>query len=300
MLEIIKPHTNINFIGKLKYTVILSALVILGGLFSIVSRGGLNYGVDFSGGTLIQVRFSQSTTASEIKKGLEPLNAEGLVVQNFGGGDNSEFLIRASGLPESLERFSDQTLKLLQEAYPNGDIEVRRSETVGPKISASLRKKGFWAVILSILGMLIYITWRFEFRFGVGAVVALTHDVLVTLAAVSIKGIPVDLSIVAAFLTVVGYSVNDTIVVSDRIRENFRKLGTRDETGVINKSINETLGRTILTSGVTLLSVLALYFFGGGVIQDFAFALLVGFFAGVYSTIYIASPVVLLFKKKKK
>ncbi len=300
MLEIIKPNTHIDFIGKLKYAVVFSTLFIVGGLIFIFSKGGLNYGVDFAGGVLIQVRFNQSTTAGEIKKGLESLETEGLVVQNFGGSNNAEFLIRTSGLPENLEQFSDQVLKLLQAAYPNGSIEIRRSETVGPKISASLRKKGLWAVILSIIGMLIYITWRFEFRFALGAIIALIHDVLITLGAISLKGIPIDLSTIAAFLTIVGYSVNDTIIVSDRIRENFRKIGTRDELGVVNKSINETLSRTILTSGVTLLSVLALYLFGGGVVQDFAFALLIGFSVGTYSSIYIASPIVLILRKKKK
>jgi len=168
---------------------------------------------------------------------------------------------------------------------------------VGPKVGADLRQKGFMAVICSLLGMLAYIWWRFEFKFGIGAILALTHDVIITLGALSIAGKAIDLPIIAAILTVVGYSVNDTIIVSDRIRENTRRM-SRDKLGkVINMSINQTLSRTIITSLTTLLVVIALFFFGGGVIHDFAFTLMVGVIVGTYSSIFIASPLLLLWEK---
>lgn len=300
MIQLIKSEPKIDFVGKRHFALILSVMLIGIGLFSILQHRGLNYGIDFSGGTLIQIRFEQPTSAAEIKEHLASLEMEGIVVQNFAGSSGTEFLIRFPPTSEELEAFTEQVLTRLQSAYSEESIEVRRSEAVGPKISESLRKKGFWAVVLSVIGMLLYITWRFEFRFAIGAVVALIHDVLITLGALSWKEVPINLPIIAAFLTVVGYSVNDTIIVSDRIRENLRKMGEKDQVDVINRSINQTLSRTLLTSGTTLFAVLALYLFGGGVIQDFSFALLVGFTIGTYSSIFIASPILLLFKRTKK
>jgi preprotein translocase subunit SecF len=211
------------------------------------------------------------------------------VVQHFGDNPN-EFLIRVQASGETLSRVISTNLT---EAFGADNVDLRRVEMVGPQVGKDLRQKGMMAILYAMIGILAYITWRFEFRFAVGAIVALVHDVLITLGIFSLFGKEIDLPIIAAFLAIIGYSLNDTIIVYDRIRENFGKHQKKGFEIVVNRSINETLSRTILTSGTTLLVVLSLFIFGGGVIHNFAFAMLVGIIVGTYSSIFVASPVLI-------
>jgi preprotein translocase subunit SecF len=290
-MQLIKSDINIDFVGKRKLAIILSVLIILVGLASLVVKGGPNYGIDFVGGTLVQVKFVESTDAAKIKDGLASLNFGSVVVQRF-GDDPNEFLIRVQddGKEDELSGMISGSLEM---AYGESMVDIRRVEMVGPQVGKDLRQKGLLSIVYAMVGILIYIAWRFELRFAVGAIVALLHDVLITLGVFSLAGKEIDLPIIAAFLAIIGYSLNDTIVVYDRIRENYGKHQKQGFHKVVNRSINETLSRTILTSGTTLLVVLALFVFGGGVIHNFAFALLVGILVGTYSSIFVASPVLI-------
>jgi preprotein translocase subunit SecF len=302
-MEIIRPGTNFDFIGKRNYVLVFSGLIILIGIVSLIMHGGPRLGVDFAGGILIQVKFFQEVTAGEIKNKLRPINLQDSVVQQFEEKGQHEFLIQVQKRGIDVENIDQSVASALVQGFGENSFEVRRVEMVGPKVGKDLRRKGMLSILYAVIFMLIYITWRFELRFGVGAIIALVHDVLITAGVFSLTNREITLPIVAAFLTIVGYSINDTIVVYDRIRENGRKKPNDPLPPVINQSINETLSRTILTSGTTLLVVLALFIFGGGVIHDFAFALLIGVMVGTYSSIYIASPVLIFwdepFPKKK-
>jgi preprotein translocase subunit SecF len=291
-MEFIKPDINLDFVGKRTMAVIFSLLLILAGLVSLFLKGGPNYGIDFSGGTLVQVRFSEATGAAEIKKALAELKLRGLTVQRF-GDDANEYLLRAQNTSAELEGMAQQVGGALEQVYGAGKVDIRRVEMVGPQVGKDLRKKGLMAILYAMVGILIYVTWRFEFRFAVGAILALAHDVLITLGAFSLSNKEIDLPIIAAFLAIIGYSLNDTIIVYDRIRENRGKMDKAGFPEIVNRSINETLSRTILTSGTTLLVVLALFLFGGGVIHNFAFAMLVGIIIGTYSSIFVASPLLI-------
>ncbi len=286
-MQFIKSDINIDFIGKRKFAAILSAALILIGIASLVVKGGPNYGIDFAGGSLVQVQFAEATAAAEIKQALSGLDLGAFVVQRFGDNAN-EYLIRVPDLGgQDLGRQISATLTT---TYGDGQVDLRRVEMVGPQVGKDLRQKGLLAILYAMIGILAYITWRFEFRFAVGAIIALLHDVMITLGIFSLFGKEVDLPIIAAFLAIIGYSLNDTIIVYDRIRENFGKHGKLGFAGLVNRSINETLSRTVLTSGTTLLVVLSLFIFGGGVIHNFAFAMLVGIVVGTYSSIFVASP----------
>lgn len=291
-MQIIKNDINIDFIGKRKLAMIISAVFILLGLVSLVVNGGPNYGIDFVGGTLVQVKFADDTDAARIKDSLSTLDLGSVVVQRF-GDDANEFLIRVQETAKGKE-LSAMISASLTAVYGEGSIDIRRVEMVGPQVGKDLRQKGLLSILYAMIGILIYISWRFELRFAVGAVIALVHDVLITLGAFSLSGREIDLPIIAAFLAIIGYSLNDTIIVYDRIRENYGKHQKKGFGNIINHSINETLSRTILTSGTTLIVVLALFIFGGGVIHNFAFALLVGILVGTYSSIFVASPILLL------
>jgi len=294
-MELISPTTNIDFIRSVKSAVCVSLALILAGLLSLWYRGGLNYGVDFAGGTVVQVKFTQPATIADIRRALEAPDLTELTVQDFGqGGD--EFLIRLPVGEEGVTELSEQVRQGLVQAFGPQTFEIRKVETVGPKVGKELRWKACLAVTVATLMMGIYIAVRFELRFGVGALLALVHDVLMTLGALSLMDMEFDLTVVAALLTVVGFSINDTVIVCDRIRENMRQLRRESIGTIINRSINETLSRTLITNGTALISVSTLFLFGGEVIEAFAFALLVGFIAGTYSSIYIASPVVLLWE----
>jgi len=298
-VEIIKHDTNINFGGMIKPAGILSFVAVLLSIGILIVQGGPRYGIDFVGGSLVQVRFNSPVTPDQIRSAMAQVDGGGgASVQRFGDEHGSEFLINipASGSAVSLEALVDSISAKFNDTFGADGFEVRRTEMVGPKVGRELRQKGMLAVLLSLAGMLVYIWFRFELRFGVGAIVALAHDVAITLGALAVTGAAIDLPVIAALLTVVGYSVNDTIIVCDRIRENRRLMTRQPLAEIVNTSINQTLSRTILTSGTTLLAVVTLYFLGGAVIHDFAFALLVGFTVGTYSSIFIASPLLIVWE----
>lgn len=298
-MELIRPGTDIDFLRYSKIAAVFSSLLVLIGLATFFVRGGLTYGVDFAGGTIVHVKFSDPPTIAEVRQVLSATDIQDLSVQDFGlSGD--EFLIRMAepetdiGTDEDQTSPSVQVQDTLKEYFGERLLPVQRVETVGPKVGRNLRTRGILSVLFAALVMGTYIAFRFQLSFGVGAAVALFHDVLITATALLLMDVEFDLPIVAAFLTVIGYSVNDTVVVCDRIRENQRKMRRETLATIIQRSINEMLSRTLITSGTTLMVLLALYFLGGSVINGFAFVLLVGFTIGTYSSIYVASPIVLL------
>lgn len=295
-MELIRPDTHIDFIGIKKITLLISTAVILICFGSILFHGGLKYGVDFAGGLLIQIKFSKPVSISELRGALDAMGSKEAMVQAFGG--ENEFLIRAEKSSEDLEAASKNIQASLQQQFKDKPFEIRRAEVVGPKIGKDLKKKALWAVGLSLVAILIYVAFRFhEISYGLGGIVSLFHDVIVVYGAISILGIEYSLNVMAVVLTVVGFSINDTIVIFDRVRENIKKMRKENLETVFNVSINETLGRTIITNGTVMVVVLILFFFGGPVIHDFATAMVVGMITGTYSTVYIASPVVLAWEK---
>jgi len=295
-MELIRPGTKYNFIGKKKFTIWVSTVTILLSLGSIFLHNGLKYGVDFAGGILIQIRFSQAVDISEVRKAMEAMGSKDAMVQNFGG--ENEFLIRVEKTAEDLEEMSKKIQASLQERFKGKTLEIRRVEVVGPKVGKDLKTKAIWAVSLSFAAILIFVAWRFkQVSFGLGGIAALVHDIIITYGAISIAGLEYSLPLMAVILTIIGFSINDTIVIFDRVRENIKKMRKENLETIFNTSINETLGRTILTTATLMMVVLILFFFGGPVIHDFAFALIVGLISGTYSTIYVASPVVLLWNK---
>ncbi len=291
-MQLIKPGINLDFVGKIKYVITFSVILIIVSIGSVIYHGGLNPGIDFAGGSVIQVKFSKNISADQIRGALKSTRLQNSTIQQFG---TNEFLIRTS------ESFSDQTVLAANVEQPlaaafSKDFEIRRVEVVGSKVGADFKRKAVIAVVLSWIAMLIYVGFRFEFRYGVGGIVALVHDVIITIGAVSIMNMEFTISILAALVFLIGFSINDTIVTLDRIRENVKLNPKRQLRETINLSINQTLSRTVLTSLTVFLTVLALYLFGGAVIRDFAFALLVGVVIGTYSSIYIACTIVLMFE----
>jgi preprotein translocase subunit SecF len=296
-MELIRPGTQIDFIGKRKYAVWISTAAILLSLVSILLHGGLRYGVDFAGGLLIQIRFSKPLDIAEIRGAMETLGWKDAMVQNFGG--ENEFLIRVEKATDDIEKRSSEIQAALQQRFKDQGMETRRVEVVGPKVGKDLKVKALWAVGLAFAAILIYVAFRFhEFAYGFGGIVALFHDIAITFGAISIFNLEYSLSLMAVILTIIGFSINDTIVIFDRVRENIKKMRKEEMVTIFNVSINETLGRTILTSGTVMLVVLILFFFGGEVIHDFTIALIVGLITGTYSTIYVASPVVLFWERR--
>jgi len=306
-MELIKPGSKIPFTRYRKIALIVSTIVNLAVLAFLFVKGP-NLGVDFAGGTIVQLKFQQRATIPDIRQALESVGLGGSTIQEFGQEGAFEFLVRVEKAGVEVAALSDQMKKALAGKFGADKVEIRRVEYVGPKIGEDLRWRGTISVIAATVMMGVYI-WirfasafgaRFGLHFGIGAVIALIHDVLVTVGALMLANYEFDLTVVAALLTIVGFSVNDTVVICDRIRENLRKIRRESLETIINTSINETLSRTILTTGTALLVLLALYLLGGAVIRPFAFALLVGFTSGVYSTIFIASPVILLWDKSFK
>jgi len=295
-MELIKPGTNIPFTSYRKLAVIGSSLINLAVLILLLVKGP-NLGVDFAGGTMVQLKFQQKVSIAEIRRALGTVNLGSGVVQDFGQEGDNEFLVRIDTTAMGLGALGEQIKKALSETFGNEGFEIRRIESVGPKIGEDLRFRGLMSVIAATIMMGIYIALRFELRFGLGAIIALIHDVLITVGALILANYEFDLTVIAALLTIIGFSVNDTVVVCDRIRENMRKIRRESLESIVNISINETLSRTILTTGTALLVLIALYILGGGVIRPFAFSLLIGFVSGVYSTIFIASPVILMWEK---
>ncbi len=292
-MELIRPDTRYDFIGKKRFTVWISAIALLLSFGSIIYHGGLRYGVDFAGGILLQVKFSKAVDIPEVRQAIDAMGSKDAMVQKFGG--ENEFLIRVEKSSEDLEAISRQIQASLQERFKGQTLEIRRAEVVGPRVGKDLKKKAIWATVLSFLAILVYVAFRFrQFSYGLGGIAALVHDILITFGAISIFDLEFSLPLLAVILTIIGFSINDTIVIFDRVRENIKKMRKEKLDTVFNVSINETLGRTILTSGTVMMVVLILFFFGGPVIHDFTTAMIIGLISGTYSTIYIASPVVLL------
>lgn len=284
----------INFMGQRKLALVFSAVLLLASIGSLAVKQ-LNWGLDFTGGTLVEVLYGETADLNGIRATLESSGYEGAVVVSF--GTDRDVLIR---LPQG---YSDEQgaalLKTLEDAATTS-VELRRIEFVGPQVGEELREQGGLAMLLALGLVMLYIAFRFQFKFAVGAVIALIHDVLVVLGFFSIIGKEFDLTVLAAILAVIGYSLNDTIVVSDRIRENFRKIRKAEPVEVINISLTETLGRTLVTSLTTLLVLLALALFGGEMINGFAIALLVGVMIGTYSSIYVAANALLIMGVSKE
>lgn len=337
-LQIVRPDTHIKFMEKRKLAMILSLMIICLGLISLMFKGGLQYGIDFAGGINIQIRSSEEIDAKRVSSALKGSDLPQVRVQRFGMDTNNEFLLRIPATNVNPEKVRRQVEQALDKNMESG-FEIQRLEMVGPKVGSDLKNKALKALFYAVLLISIYISGRFEQKWGtaaimaiglvgglyvlqlfsvplsylilaallitlglcwylrlnyaLGAIVALIHDVLITLVVFSLLNKDIDLTTIAALLTIIGYSLNDTIVIFDRIRENLRSKISRPLIQTINVSINQTLSRTFLTSGTSLLVVLSLYILGGGVIHDFALALLIGIVSGTYSSIFVASPLLL-------
>jgi len=288
-MQLSTSSLNIDFLGKRKIAWIISAILIIVSLVSLSTRG-LNLGIDFTGGTLVEVGYPEAVDLDSVRKALERESFNDAVVQHFGTA--KDVLIRLpSSENENASELSNQVLAALSST---GEPSMRRVEFVGPQVGEELRDDGGLAVLYALFGILIYVALRFEYRFSLGAVAALIHDVIITLGFFSVMQAPFDLTVLAAVLAVIGYSLNDTIVVFDRIRENFRRMRKATSMGVINGSVNQMISRTLVTSLTTLLVLLALFFIGGEVIHSFALALIVGVVVGTYSSIYIAGSLLVI------
>lgn len=296
-MEIIRPDTNIDFIGKWKLCVAISAAVILVSLLAIPVRG-IRLGLDFAGGHEIQVKFTQKLPDDEgsVRAIVAGLGVAEPTIVRFGEADNAEFLIRFRGEEGQQGKVADELKIALEKGI--GPVELERVGFVGPKVGAELQSAGLKAVGISCLLILIYIGFRFSPRFAPGAVVALIHDIVITSGVFVILGYEFDLTVLAALLAILGYSLNDTIIVYDRIRENMKLHTKYDLQEVLNRSVNQTLSRTLLTSGTTMLAVLALLIAGGPIIRPFALAMVIGIVVGTYSSIFIASPVLLFLERR--
>lgn len=280
---------NIDFMGKRRVAMILSAILVVASMASL-ALNGLNFGIDFTGGTLVEVGYPVSVELNDVRAALSKSGFGDAIVQHF--GTSKDVMIRV-GLQEGISQDDLRSRILGSLQAGNSEVELRRNEFVGPQVGEELTEQGALAVLYALIGILIYVSIRFEYRFSVGAVVALVHDVSITLGVFSFLQISFDLTVLAALLAVIGYSLNDTIVVFDRIRENFRKLRKGAPIEVMNASINQTLSRTLVTSLTTLLVLLALFFIGGEVIHSFSLALILGIVVGTYSSIYVASAAAL-------
>ena len=344
-MQFVKPDIDINFVGKSKIAFFISLAMILISIASLVIHGGPKFGIDFAGGTLVQVKFNEPVSLKNIKSGLAAIDLGKSSVQGFGEQSENEYLIRTDRSVMTSGGFSLTVQQALESSTGKG-VSVRRVEMVGPQVGKDLREKALFAMFYSLLFIAIYISGRFELKwllsgviagvlmgavyvlsifnvsvpyliaaallvslalywflglkYAMGATVALIHDVTITVGIFSIFNKEFTLPIIAALLTIIGYSLNDTIIVFDRIRENLRKYHKNPLEIVINRSVNETLSRTILTSMTTLAVVVALFVLGGGIIHDFAFALLVGIVVGTYSSIYVASPILLAWQVRGK
>ncbi len=290
-MKIFNKEPSFDFMGRRKLALIVSILLVIISIASLATRG-LNFGIDFTGGTLIEVGYENSADLSEVRATLESAGYGNAITQHF--GSSKDVLIRVpphEGMTNA--DLSTGVLNALHGAFGSDEIEMRRVEFVGPQVGEELTEKGGLAMIYALFGILIYITLRFEKRFAVGSVVALVHDVVITLGIFSILQLEFDLTTLAAILAVIGYSLNDTIVVFDRIRENFRKMRKGTPAEVSNRSINQMLSRTLVTSFTTLFVLIALFVLGGEIIHSFATALIIGIIVGTYSSVYVASATAL-------
>tara|TARA_Y100001934_G_C12269181_1_gene733972 strand:+ start:214 stop:1104 length:891 start_codon:yes stop_codon:yes gene_type:complete len=283
--------TKFNFLNKTKFTTVISCLLIILGVVSLTSKGGPRLSIDFTGGTIIQLKFDDSMEISDLRDKLK--NSSLPVSQILEFGNDTEYILRAQNSNYNSKDFITNLEQILDVPF-----DVRRVESVGPRIGRELRSEALQAILYALIGILFYIWYRFDRFYALGSVAALVHDVIITIGIFSMFDFEIDLTIIAAFLTIVGYSLNDTIVVFDRIRENIGKYSRENLESVVNLSLNETLSRTFITSLTTLLVVFTLYLIGGEVIKLFALALIIGVFVGTYSSIYVASIVMIYFENK--
>ncbi len=293
--------THINFLKWRWHAIAISIIVLVAGFGQIIAQGGPHLGVDFSGGTALVLRFAQPVTEDAVRTALETLPGD-KTVQQYGEAADNELLIRLPQLLSveegtNLDDAADQVDTLIRQANI-GEFTRESTEIVGPVVGAELQRKGIYATLTALAGIMIYVGFRFRFTFAFGAVVATFHDVLVTLVMLNWFGYELSLNVVAALLAMTGYSVNDTIVIFDRVRENSRMLRKASLTEVVNDSVNQTLGRTIITSGTTFVVVMGLFLYGGDVLNGFAFTMLVGIISGTYSSIFIAAAIAILLTKE--
>ncbi|MCX6112104.1 MAG: protein translocase subunit SecF [Proteobacteria bacterium] len=293
MFLLIKPHTNFDFMGTRYIWITVSAILILTSIILFFTKG-LNYGVDFTGGIEMSVKFNDPAVDSQrLRTVMNEVKIEDLQIQKFSDSKYNEYLIRVKGINESLGQLTKDIETKLAERFEKDSYEVRKVDIIGPKVGKELKLSGIYSLIYAMLGIFIYIAIRFDYKFSTGAIVALVHDPLIIIGVFSITGYQFTLTTVAALLTVIGYSTNDTIVVYDRIRETMRMQKGTPYYNIINRAVNDTLSRTILTSVVTMLVVIMLLIFGGSTLWDFSLALTIGIVVGTYSSIFIASPIVL-------
>jgi preprotein translocase subunit SecF len=290
-MRLLIRKTNIDFIGKRKIAFVVSAALIVISIASLTLRG-LNFGLDFTGGALIEVAYSKAPELQQVRDNLRAAGLDDAVVQTFGLDTEIVVRIPPRSEEESSADLSTLVLEALQRDYA-GTIDMRRVEFVGPQVGDELTEQGILAVVYALIGIFLYVMMRFQWRFSVGAVAALVHDVIITMGVISLLAVEFDLTVVAALLAVIGYSLNDTIVLFDRIRENFPRLRNSKPIEVVNTSVNQTLSRTLMTSLTTLLVLIALFTFGGEIINAFAFTLIIGVLVGTYSSIYVASTTLL-------
>jgi preprotein translocase subunit SecF len=291
-VELIKPNININFLGNRYYAYAFTTIMIVLSLASIPIMGYMKLGVDFTGGAVVQVKFNKPVQTEQVREALKPLG-ENLAVQQFTGASGDEFVIRMELSEDSSEKLSQQVKDLLENKIGKGSTDIRSLEVVGPKVGKDLQESAIWATVIALIFLLIYMAFRFTFTMGLAAIVCLLHDLCILYGFFTWTGREFNLTILAAALTVIGYDLNDTIVVCDRIRDNLKIMKKQSLVDVFNTSINQTLSRTLLTAVGTLLAVAAFLIFETNVLKDFAWALLVGIIFGTYSSIYVASPLVL-------
>ena len=306
-MQIIKD-SKINFINNSRFTILLSGALLLAGIFSLIINNGPKLSIDFKGGTLVAVQYTKPININNLRSELKTVTINGQKfdfstseIKHF--GNKSNVSIRIASMEDEPENFSQNFIDFLRNIYPdslpeNKDEFILLLDTLSPKIGSELSGKAIMAILYALTLILIYISFRFEFIFAIGAIAAIAHDVIITLGIFSILGYEISLSIVAAFLTIVGYSLNDTIVIFDRIRENMKTRKKESVAATVNKSINESLSRTIVTSLTTLMVVITLYIFGGEVIHYFSFALIIGVLVGTYSSIFVASLIVVNMQPK--
>lgn len=293
-------NANYNFIRWRWHAIALSLVVVIAGIAVIAARG-LPLGIDFSGGTIVVVDFDETVGADDVRRVVGAIPGE-VVVQRFGDADD-QWMIRLPQIEEEAGSALDEGARRIEQLLRESDLppfEVLSTELVGPVIGADLQRKGVYATVLALLAITLYIGLRFRFSFAIGAVTAALHDVLVTLALLTLSGYELSLNVVAAILAIAGYSVNDTIVIFDRVRENMRVMRREPLITIVNRSVNQTLARTVITSGTTLMAVISLFLFGGEVLRSFAFTMLVGIIAGTYSTVFIASSIAIILTERKR
>jgi preprotein translocase SecF subunit len=286
--------TNYKFLKYKKFFVILSTILTIASLLLILIKG-FNYGVDFKGGTVVEIRTEKKTKVEEVRISISKININNYTVKEIGTSSDFEISMEKTVDNNSLVN----NIKISLEKELKQKISIRKVETVGPKVGGELIKSAIYALFAGFVAIFVYLWFRFEWQFSLGGIVALFHDTIITAGIFSLFNLKFDLTIIAALLTIIGYSINDTVIIYDRIRENLKKDSVSDLTNLINKSLNETLSRTLKTSGATLLSIIAVLIFGGEVLRGFAFAITFGIVFGTYSSIYIASPIVMFFKIKR-